>query len=382
MDQKTISKAFEYCLKAFLVIGTMFYIPFKGPGDPVSQGYMVQELFFRYGVMTLFFVSMALRPIRSMSLSHLAVFGIFAVASSVGYGMDVSLRHKLLNVFFGLLFFKLCFENTRLSELPKFAWWFGWLLVANLAIVALQQNALDPVMSKVGTIHEDISNMTVGFMRAKVHLGVLAALLAPMVVFFAPCFALAVLPLLWYGQSSAAVASCVLCLGLWAFLNIPRRWFVVLSVLGLLAGGAFVMFYDMPGGQFAERFKVWHAATSIGLKTNPWVGNGIGSFARFNFQTLQPGSENLSWTWCHNEFIQSFFEFGIIGIGIIVSFLISQAKKFKEHFSDPTAQILGLSVLTCICISFIHFPFHLARFAPICIFFFALHSARLEDHAA
>jgi O-antigen ligase len=236
-------------------------------------------------------------------------------------------------------------------------------------------------MTQVGVIPEQIDNMTVGFMRLKVHLGVLSAILGPVIVFMAPAFALALLPLLWYGQSSVAVMALALAFGVWAFLNLPRKWFIALSAVLLGLGLCYVIFYDMPGGQFTERFKVWHGTISVALKTNPWIGNGIGSFSKFNFQTLQTGHENLSWSWCHNEFVQAFFEFGLIGLGIIGYFFTSQAKRFTRHMRDPTLQILAISCLSILCVSFFHFPFHLARFAHLCIFFFALYMARLDDYA-
>jgi O-antigen ligase len=237
-------------------------------------------------------------------------------------------------------------------------------------------------MTQAGTIPEAIDNMTVGFMRLKVHLGVLAAILGPVIVFLAPAFALALLPLLWYAQSSVAVMALVLAFGVWAFLNMPRKWFVVLGILFIVAGISYVVFYDMPGGQFTERFKMWHGTISVALKTNPWIGNGIGSFSRFNFQTPQLGHDNIQWIWCHNEFVQSFFEFGVIGLGIIGYFLSSQAKRFKKYSKDTAIQICAISCISILCVSCFHFPWHMARFSHLCIFFFALYMARLDDYAA
>jgi len=67
-------KAFEYALKIFIVVSTLFYLPappnMPGP-QQVEFGYLIQELFFRYGIVVLFCLGSMLKPTTSqLSFSY------------------------------------------------------------------------------------------------------------------------------------------------------------------------------------------------------------------------------------------------------------------------------------------------------------------------
>ena len=181
MDQMTVSKFWHNTLKMFLVIGTMFYIPVQKGVDALAaqeQGYMVQELFFRYGIGVLYLISMSLVPKRVFSVKSIILFAVFVFLTSVCSGFDVYSRAKMLNLLFGIILFKMVFEHIDFSFIPSFGYCFGWLMVANLILMCLQVSGHDPIVSQIGSIPEARIQMVVGFMRLKVHLGVLAALLS------------------------------------------------------------------------------------------------------------------------------------------------------------------------------------------------------------
>jgi len=160
-----------------------------------------------------------------------------------------------------------------------------------------------------------------------------------------------------------------------------NKWLFWSVCAGILALGAvYILNFDMPGGQFLERFKVWWFTFSYSLKSNVFFGNGLGSFAVLGVSTKQKTvSELLNWVWVHNEFLQAFFEAGLAGIVLIFVFVRERVEGFLKFRNDCQTQILFAAFLGLLLVSFFHFPFHLGRFAPLCVFVMALMGAKLKD---
>lgn len=381
MDQTTVSKAWHYALKIFLVIGTLFYIPINQgftAEEAAIQGYMMQEMFFRYGVIALYIFAMPLKARRTFCIKSVILFFLFVFLTSLAGGFSVYLRAKLLNVFFAVMFLKLVFEHLNYNEISGIAKWFGWICFGNVAMMALQIYGLDPLLSQSGVIQEDRLDMVVGFMRLKVHVGVLAALLAPLMLAHAKFFLPLLIPMLYFSESSAAVVAVAVAFLVYFYHTMPKKWFYAVVSGLFIASACYVIFYDMPGGQFAERLKVWHATISLSLKSNPWIGNGIGSFAKMNLNTIQGNNTLIGWTWAHNEFVQAFYEFGIVGLVMIFAFLHKHLKDLKYFDRDKSTIALGASVWAVIMVSLFHFPFHIGRFSHICLFLIGAYISKVN----
>lgn len=382
-DSDGFRKFFDYALKIFVILGTFFYLPtpqgFRTEMQIMEWGYLSQELFFRYGVVFLFCCSLLVKPIRKMNTKGLGILLIYLLVSSLLISYGVSARRAILNVFIGIVFYKIIVEYFDFRQIKSFMAWFFWLLVANLIICQLQLLRLDPIFAR---LDEPLGIVEpVGFMRLRASLGLLASVIAPASILLSPWALIVSLPLLYYSKASAAALAFLVGVGAVLWFKIPRRLFVLAGIGLLIAGSVYLWTIDRPDKTSSfSRFEVWGVAASYTLKVSPFFGNGAGSFREFEPHTDQKTSdEKLRWIWVHNEFIQAFFEFGLVGLVIIVLFLKNRIKEFLVFKTDFISQCLFGSFLAVLVISFFHFPWHVGKLAGLCVFFLAVFHARTTE---
>lgn len=381
-----LNDIFHYCLMAFLFVGTYFYVPvskevFEMEG--VMFGYAVQELFFRYGTIFLFGLASFMHPKRFFTDKLFIVFMLYTLLSTMAKGFDIDSRRAILNVFFGFIFYKTVVQNFDFKKIKQFGWMFFGLLMLNLVFCGLQFLGKDPLFSSVGLYKAGWKDTLVGMMKLKVHLGVLSAVVAPLMMFVSPWLIIPCIGLLIISQSSAAAIAFLASLILISFHKLPKRTFYLALILICSAFYMYVFKFDMPTGQFGERFQVWFATTTLTLKKDLYFGQGLGTFAGLGVITIQHNSSPQNWIWCHNEFLQLWYESGVFGLLIVVLFIIQNVKAlFKYRLKTIINEYVFLlaSFISILCVSFLHFPFHLGRFAGVFIFFMALLAAKREDY--
>lgn len=377
---RMICNLFHLFLSVFLVIGAIFYVPVTSSSvDPVGFGYLVQELFFRYGTMGLFALSMVLKPKRRLNEHSLWLFFSYVLISSLFNGFTNFERHSILNIFFWLMLYKVIFENFDFNQIKFIAWALGLLLFANLAMCAIQFNGIPFLFTNASNAVPGVLDTCMGFMKVKAFLGILCAILFPILIVYAPVFSICIIPLMFFGVSSASMLALLISSSFMALKFFGKTTALVAIGAVLAASVAFVVFYDFPGGQFGERFKTWLGVSELAMKMNPITGSGIGSFKQLNFALMQDNGEPIVWTWVHNEFIQSFYEIGAIGVGLILYYL-HRIKFYADWFGkDKMLTVFSACVIAVLVISLFHFPFHLARFSHLLAFLFAIYHARGED---
>jgi len=171
------NKVFEYSLKFFVSFSTIFYMTVPqglAVENALTWGYMTQELFFRYGVMILFCLASLLKIKERIDDGKIfPVFVAYSIIIALSLGLHPEMRRQVLNVFIGYLFYKIVFENFEFSKLKSFGKWFIGVAVANLALMTFQWFRSDPLMTSVSPILSNHLDGIVGFMRLKVHLGLL-----------------------------------------------------------------------------------------------------------------------------------------------------------------------------------------------------------------
>lgn len=383
--KEPMNDVFHWLLLIFIGVSTYFYIPLKPTDtgfDPLMWGYSIQELFFRYGVMFLFGISSFLSPKRSFTDKYFIIFVIYALLDCCVKGFGPEMRHGLLNVFFGFIFYKLLVEHFDFKKLKWFAWMYFVVILLNLLFCALQYAGKDPLFSSASEIKAGWQDTLVGLMRNKVHLGALAAVTAPLMLLVSPWLLIPCVLLIVVSQSSAAAVGFLSSMALVSYIKLKKRTFWLTVFLLLFAGVVYVIFFDMPHGEFGSRFKIWFATISLGLRQDPYFGQGIGAFSKMNFVTVQTNGLAQGWVWAHNEFLQLFYETGLCGVAIVVLFIIQNVRAMFTHsikmLREEYIYFLA-SFLAILCVSFLHFPFHLGRFVAVFIFFMALLAAKRED---
>jgi len=383
MNESTKSKIFNLALLIFISVCTFFYVPIKGPviaEEGINFGYMAQELFFRYGVIAIFALSMTLKAERSFKSPVLAALLIYILFISIFKGYGLEARRSILNIFAGILFLKTVFEYFNLRYLKTAGLFFLAVIALNLLWCYFQYHGIDPLYSDIHAGRTGLWDSLVGLMKLKVHLGVMAVLIAPFLYMLNPFLVILAIPLLIISKSSVSAFAFAASLGLITFFRIRKTVFFIMSAALAIAAGWYIFKFDMPEGQFFERFRVWLATLSLTLKGDPWFGAGLGGFAKLSLM-VQPKPDDVpqTWIWAHNEYIQLFYECGLAFIVFCGVFIAGLFKDFLLFRKDRLAQVMFSGVFSVVVISAIQFPFHLARLAVICIFIIAVFMARIHD---
>lgn len=109
------------------------------------------------------------------------------------------------------------------------------------------------------------------------------------------------------------------------------------TLIGVVIGGAVVAFYlpasiwnrvlnfaayDLSNAtNLSWRFELWAAALRLGLEH--WVtGIGVGNRTAI-IQYLDPTRFDAAWIMAHNEFLQVFYELGVVGLLLFTAFLVT-----------------------------------------------------------
>ena len=338
---------------------------------------MTQELFFRFGVLFLFCLSLLVRPLRFVPLYVFGAFLAYFLLTSSILGFDLKMRSQLMNIGMGILFIKIVSEVSYESIVKLAGWFFLGVVCLNLLLCAMQYYGVDPLMSNPENM--GAMDRVVGFMKIKVHLGIMAAIFAPFIFLINPFLVVLCLPLIFFSQSSVAAGVFALSIGFLSYFKMGKKLFVLSLLVILSTCGVFIFLYDMPGGQFFERFKIWHKTLEFALKTNPLIGCGIGAFSKWAPTTMQGNGEPILWPWVHNEYLQMFFEGGIAALFLIAVYLKKCFRRVYSVLSDPEYRAVFASLLTVFAVSVFHFPFHLARLAIPCLFVMALYELKATE---
>lgn len=284
----------------------------------------------------------------------------------------------MLNIFTGMVLYKTVYEHFDFKEMRSFAMWIYWLLVVNLLVSFGQVTCNDPIYSHVSEICWADGT---GFFKLKATMGIFVSAVSPLLAYLSPWLLILTIPIHFYAQSSVAMGALVLSMGIIAYMRMPRLWFYLIASVLLTAGVAYVFIYDMPGGQFGKRFEIWFISVSHALKISPFFGMGIGKFALFSPMSSAVNNDGtrLQWIWMHNEYLQMFFETGLIGLGVVFFYIKARCSDFLKVCNDRKAVYLFGSFVAVLCVSFLQFPFHIARTAFTFICLMALYHARSHE---
>lgn len=358
---------FDSYLFFFLIGCATFYLPGQ-------QSYGPQEQFFQYGVMGMLGIGYFVPRRREVENVFIGVILIYALLQTLFFHFQPTNVKILANLFLGLFLIRELAERIDI-DFKKVGNLLAVFCAFNVLWIILQMNNIDPVFSSVNPDKTTVVDI-VGWMGLKSNLGTLAALSFPFIFTANPFNAIIVIPLLWFGHSSAAIAS-VLTTLLFMLWFKSKRAFLVALILAGAAGILYVLKVDAPTGEFEKRFPVWFAGIRYLSGSNPILGVGLGAWAETHFTTIQNNGEPQTWVWAHCEWVQWIFEMGLVGAVALYAY-------FKNLFGKISIRnerhVLALSILIPLLItSAIHFPWHIARFAGLSCFMLACAEALLVE---
>jgi len=190
----------------------------------------------------------------------------------------------------------------------------------------------------------------------------------------------------------AVFAAAVSLLSITWFLK--RRLFLILFLIVMTACVGYVLYKD-PFTQKLQssRLGVWAATMQKGFE-RPITGHTNDSFrclfpgkkyffVRMNKEEGSPtramskeqyeffvknGKSLTVWDNAHNEYIQLFYEFGVVGVIFCIGFLRQLWRRFRLSRKNKDCVVMWAGILSLLVMSIGQFPFHLTRtgcFIPI-----------------
>lgn len=253
----------------------------------------------------------------------------------------------------------------------------------NVILVVLQVFNIDPIFQST---NGSFIERTVGFMGSRNQLGIFSAGASTLLIIISPWFLFLSVPILLIKCSSAFVG---LCVGLNSLLFLKGYKKIATFLLIILLSGSFLWVkFGYKSGEISERLSLWKLTISQSIngkltsddgkttvRTNPLFGYGIGNFFVYSShsQGIVCGTTQHRYEHAHNDLVEALFEFGYIGLILILLCISKVIADFIEclHLGHPHTNKLIFSfcslITLCVC-SMGVYVFH----APVSLFLFCL----------
>ena len=298
-------------------------------------------------------------------------FLIWAVCNWwLNYFLPPQATPVLFNITFGFLFFyfiKTFIKEKDINKILKLICitalvQIGWLIVQlfkkDFIFYPFDSGSL---WSGVGALF--------GFMGNKAVLGIYLALCLPLFRVYFKWFIPFVIIGLFISRSSIAIISGLgglVCFEIFTALCIKKFKRVIwVGLICLILLGIFFYFIDYFGW---ERIGIWKQML---IQTANWrcsIGQGMGKFQRL----LLKDKTGTMWDNPHNEFLQVYFELGLVGLFLITGYLVNLTKRFIKNFKNEITIVLFSGIVVLLINSLGMFPMQLASTAFLGITYFAL----------
>jgi small basic protein len=279
-----------------------------------------------------------------------------------------------------------CFKKEHID---KYLNVFLWFVVLNLGYMASQLSGWDFIFKmRMSTIQNGWeapieSNDPCGFMAFRSAAGMLMAMAIPVIMTrpWKLALPLGILMLFPIALSSASIAVIA---GIFAILfcmyqkrYFVRKWnnIIIASLaLALLVGGAgYATKKDDALKSFGDRACQWKLVLRDSM-VHPIAGWGMDSFRNttkekkwqyaqhYEVLTGKKGFSVDYWDNPHNLFVSLAFEWGWIGVFLVIGYFVDLTRRFRLSYSSSnTTALYGVLMVTLI-LSISHFPVFLARF--------------------
>ena len=319
------------------------------------------------------------------------LLSIFLVPLSGAFSsMTWKMQSDVLYVFLAIL------ASLGISKFTeKQCWWVLRAIVGLVVIqgiwVILQTLGIDPLFSSKTNPALDLP---FGFSGSPNQSGLFFGVTLPLV---ASVFPIA-LPFSLYGLLCAKTTSVfigviisIITLCSFLYRKALKYIFVTLFVISILF---FARFENINSSMISERYELYKYSTIAAWKgniplpqngkiyigiCNPWFGFGFG-----NFERLSPINQDLyvkaahRYRHAHNDYIEMFFEFGRVGLGVVLIFLINFFWGFVRAAKTKLLVITFCCVLTQLISALGIFTIHTATSGMLLVIFYGLYLSELR----
>jgi hypothetical protein len=400
-------KDFGYrCLMAFILLLPIYYNNLQYHGYKTMR--LGHEQFFQLGITALFVITF----MRNVWLAAFMIWSIFLYAY---YNFPGIGGNYVMNLFMAAVLYQVTYEYVNEKRVREIFLAIMFLCGLNLFFTWLQLHGADPVYMSHDT---KIYNYDpVGIMGIKAVSGVFSAICIPIALFMSPFLVLMAIPTLYISASSSAFVAAIASFLFMLYFKSRKVFLLVLLPL-LLVGGLYVK-NDSKANMMTDRYNLWKISMRDALQ-RPIVGMGLDSFRNVGLmkpflyfkdatnnnalrmkyapesgQWIPPKGYPIEykvltdesgmvlfnpdgsvkqdplvnpWDHPHNEFVSVIYEFGIIGLLLLIALIWDMARRFKP---EPILITLGAVFIVYLVSSTGQFPFHLARTAYLSVVFLA-----------
>lgn len=323
----------------------------------------------------------------------LCLFSAWSIFLYAYYGFPAPIGVMVLTIFSGMMIYEAFYRAINKENMR---------LLINFVVVFAAINLIYMVMQAFGweLLFAEQSQMNVyqrqmlGFMNLKAIMGMFFAMMIPFFAMRSQVIAIGLFVPLYVSECSSAMVAGMVAY-LWQLWFISKKWFFILLTIMFIGGTAYCI-NDSHAGMFTDRFNMWKTTLRDAVK-KPVIGWGPDSFrcmtpdkpfmywknnrsletSRIDVKDtiefshtnkydldkykdfIKPGDSLNPWDNPHNEYIQLFYEFGIVGV-LIFGFLVHDMIKRFDSFNPHLVSIMGFFISVAI-MSIGQFPFHLAR---------------------
>ena len=297
----------------------------------------------------------------------LRAFLAWAIVAFAASGMKVWGMAGLL----GLLAWTLAYEQTARLTGPQWARVRLMIAVAalgQLAWMGIQLAHADPVFSPLSYSGKVLAGPApaIGWFANASDTALFLGLSLPAVAVLSPWLAVGMsLTILWL-LPSAGGFMCIAAVAIWLLWSRSWIWRAI-GILGLI-GFAAIYFTRIDPGGLGGRWLIWHNAWALGWMS-PIVGWGPNAVG-YRLVTM---AANERWDFVFSEWLQGFVEFGAVGVGLALGYLISTAWRLRRRWAAIEWEVLA-GAACLVAVSVFSIPF---RIGPVALLA-AIYLGRLD----
>ena len=346
-------------LKFGLFLLPVFIIPITINGIKINIR-DARELFFQ----SLMIVGLALL-IKNKWIKGFLVWA--TVSWWFNYFLPPQSTAVLFNIFFGFFLFYLIREFVNFADIDGILKIVCLTALFQVFWMGIQLVGKDPFWHPITCTGARIFDKPVHIVGWLGNTNILGAYLAFCLLLFRVYFKkfiLFILAGLIVTRSTTAVIAAFS--GLMCFEFFTAKDYKKLIKLFLISIGVLILFFVFIEKTDNLRFEVWRKLLAQTFNWRCLIGQGLG-----RFQNLRIVHQNTVWDNPHNEYLNIYFELGIVGLVFVFGYLLGLFRRFLKYKTDKSI-LLFSCIMVVLVESLGMFPFQVATTAFLAITYFAL----------
>lgn len=301
----------------------------------------------------LFLFSFYYKPLRSIKNIYAILVLVLIWLSYLLNGCNIYVFNGNITFIISVLVYSIIYKYSDIKEL-NLKKIFSIVVILNIILLILQYIGYDPIFKHyvnpdtLGLIKSGLVNPRfTGFMLSTTNIGFYLTLSS---CFFPIGICFLLLPFIILSKATISIIAALLIIS-WKIIDLNNCrqinikylfCFISFVVVGIICFLYFNNDYIL--NKLTIRWSIWSKIFPICFRN--LLGFGVGSWKDFNISLPITQHTNTTWLNLHSQYLQSFWNLGFIGLGIIFFYL-------KNNILKNINTELGMSIIVClICFIF------------------------------